>query len=468
MVPVYAASSFLQMYYYTHAIYFQVMSDCYEAFAIASFFALMCHYVAPDLHEQKEYFRNLHPVKPWIWPLSWTAKCCGGQRGPWRTPKSGLTWFNIIWIGIYHYCFIRIAMTLTAVATQHFDRYCESSNSPVFAHIWVAAINCLAVTIAMYSIIQFYVQLKGPLREHRPFLKVLAIKLVVFFSFWQATAISVATSAQLTIVQPNQILAYPDIKVGIPALLLCFEMAIFAILHLWAFPAKPYVPGAPTTYYPCPDERKLNMVPLRENEHVTPQGGPLGIWAFVDAVNIWDYAKAFARGMRWLFCGVKSRRADKSYLARSATVNMDDLTKSGAVPRTDSGDSKGTDHLPIAHEFRRSRFGLPAVPGDPIAMAAADERAGLIEHAAAHPVDRWSHHGAVEPRQAQLGSPTPGGLAPPSPLEPPYSDRSFDYGRRVPTNADDEWAPSERRQVDGHQQYQQYPPPPQQQPQWER
>lgn len=145
MIPVYATSSFLQIYFYRHAIYFQVMSDCYEAFAIASFFALMCHYVAPDLHEQKEFFRNMYPVKKWVWPVNWFAWCCCGQRGPWRTPISGLTWFNINWIGVYHYCFIRVAMTITAVVTQYFDRYCESSNSPVFAHIWVSLVHaCLS------------------------------------------------------------------------------------------------------------------------------------------------------------------------------------------------------------------------------------------------------------------------------------------------------------------------------------
>lgn len=137
MVPVYATSAFLCIYYYWHAVYFQVISDCYEAFAIASFFALLCHYVAPDLHEQKEFFRHMRPIKAWVWPVNWFAKACGGSRGPWRTPQSGLTWFNIIWIGIYHYCFIRVAMTITAVVTQYFEKYCESSNSPVFAHIWV-------------------------------------------------------------------------------------------------------------------------------------------------------------------------------------------------------------------------------------------------------------------------------------------------------------------------------------------
>lgn len=93
MVPIYSTVSFLSYYFYLHAVYFEVLRDCYEAFAIASFFALLCHYIAPDLHEQKNYFRALRP-RPWILPISWFRACCGGERGMWRTPRSGLTWFN--------------------------------------------------------------------------------------------------------------------------------------------------------------------------------------------------------------------------------------------------------------------------------------------------------------------------------------------------------------------------------------
>ena len=143
MIPIYATVSFLSYLFYRHAIYFEVLRDCYEAFAIANFFALLCHYLAPTLHEQKDYFRALTP-RNWLLPLNWTQKCTGGkEKGPFRVPRSGLTWFNIIWIGIYHYCFIRVAMTITAVVTQYFERYCESSNSPVFAHIWV----CFAISL---------------------------------------------------------------------------------------------------------------------------------------------------------------------------------------------------------------------------------------------------------------------------------------------------------------------------------
>lgn len=73
-----------------------------------------------------------------------------------------------------------------SVISQAFGRYCEDSMNPAFAHIWVECIEGLAVTFAMFFLIQFYIQLKDDLAEHKPFLKVLSIKLVIFFSFWQS------------------------------------------------------------------------------------------------------------------------------------------------------------------------------------------------------------------------------------------------------------------------------------------
>src|SRR5450432_1339419 len=61
MVPIYAVASFLSFWFYWHAVYYQVISACYEAFTIASFFALLCHYIAPNLHDQKDYFRSIQP-----------------------------------------------------------------------------------------------------------------------------------------------------------------------------------------------------------------------------------------------------------------------------------------------------------------------------------------------------------------------------------------------------------------------
>lgn len=91
MIPVYSVTTMFSYVWYWHAVYWKVARDCYEAFAIAAFFALLCQFVAPQLGSQKEYFATM-PVRPWPWPANWFNKCV---RGKLRAPRSGLTWFNV-------------------------------------------------------------------------------------------------------------------------------------------------------------------------------------------------------------------------------------------------------------------------------------------------------------------------------------------------------------------------------------
>ncbi|OJJ43606.1 hypothetical protein ASPZODRAFT_73827 [Penicilliopsis zonata CBS 506.65] len=298
MVPIYALTSFLCVYFYKESVYYELIGDCYEPFAIASFFTLLCYYIAPDLHSQKDYFRQIQPV-PWVWPLPWLQKCCGGERGCWRTPRSGLTWFNVIWIGVFQYCFLRVAMTIIAVVAQYYQLYCEDSDDPAFAHVWVLIIESIAVTIAMYCLIQFYVQIKNDIARYRPFLKLLCIKLVIFLSFWQSTIIDFLTSSG--VVKSSAKVHLQDWNVALPNLLIAIEMSFFALLHFWGFPWRPYMIGKDQ---PLTDPTDPTAFPAHYY-------GPAR--ALFDACNPWDLCKATARGFRWLFVGRKSRTADPSY-----------------------------------------------------------------------------------------------------------------------------------------------------------
>ncbi|KAF2215149.1 hypothetical protein CERZMDRAFT_36033 [Cercospora zeae-maydis SCOH1-5] len=306
MVPVYSIVSFLSYLYYRHAVYFDVLRDCYEAFAISSFFALLCHYCAPTLHDQKEYFRHVEPVN-WFWGVFGLQKCTGGEhKGPFRKPRSGLTWFNAVWVGIFQYCFIRVFFTIVSVITQAFDKYCEASLSPAFAHIWVLAFECISVTIAMFMVVQFYIQLKDDLAEHKPFLKVLSIKLVIFFSFWQTIVISLLSSESVGVLRPTATFAEGDIQIGIPSVLLCVEMAVFATMHVFAYPWKPYS---------LQHNPKLSAISsYHGNNAPRYSGGFMGWRAIADSFNPWDIITASARGFRWLFVGVRKRHNDPSYM----------------------------------------------------------------------------------------------------------------------------------------------------------
>jgi hypothetical protein len=249
----------------------------------------------------------------------------------------------------------------------------------------------------MYCVIQFYYQLRHDLKPFSVFLKVIAIKLVIFLSFWQTFLISILTSASINLVKPTAHIAYPDLIVGVPSLLLCIEMAFFAVLHLFAFPYSPYTKSSRPSKYP-----------LSEGEEIGPnQGGFLGIMAFADAMNPWDLVTGFGRGMRWLFVGRKHRQEDPSYKANSMNSNT-----GSEIDVSMDGNKTGYNrpHLPIANEFRQSKFGMPNKgPAD-------EEGAGLIAHAQPSPFvggsgyvpakQRYDRNGQdLAPGEAGYGSP---------------------------------------------------------------
>ncbi|CAG7942588.1 unnamed protein product [Penicillium olsonii] len=307
MVPVYSLVAWLSILFYHDSVYFEVLGDCYEAFCISAFFSLMCHYIAPDLHSQKDYFRGIQP-KQWLWPLNWLQKCCGGER-IWRTPRSGLTWFNIVWVGVFQYCVMRVLMTIVAVVTQAFGVYCEESLSPAFSHIWVVVIESVSVTIAMYCLIQFYHQTSQDIKQHSPFLKILSIKLVIFLSFWQSILINLLVSEGA--IEATDKIALNDLKTGLPELMINVEMAIFGILHLWAFAWKPYALN-----------QSSEVTDFYGNGKTSYEGGRYGVRALIDAMNPLDLFKAIGRSARWLFVGRKQRMLDPSYRPQDETIGL--------------------------------------------------------------------------------------------------------------------------------------------------
>ncbi|KAF2277052.1 DUF300-domain-containing protein [Westerdykella ornata] len=300
MVPIYAVVSFLSYLAYHGAVYFELARDCYEPVTIASFFSLLCHYVAPTLHEQKDYFRNIEP-KNWIPPLCWLQRLAGGQDKGWlRRARSGLTWFNIIWVAVFQYCIVRPIFTLIAAVAQYYGRYCHSSKDPRFAYVWVLGFEATSLTVAMYCLMQFYIQLKQDIAVHRPGLKFMCIKLVLFFCFWQTHVIALLTAKDGPIKPAKQWISGPDLRVGLPSLLVCAEMAAFALLHIFTFDWQPY---------------NLNGKGLLEGTTEDQPGvyacGPL--CAILIAANPWDIMKGFGRGIRWLVLGVRRRKRDHSY-----------------------------------------------------------------------------------------------------------------------------------------------------------
>ena len=89
-------------------------------------------------------------------------------------------------------------------------------------------------------------------------------------------------------------------------------MAIFAVMHIFAFPWTPYS---------VKHSKHALTNPLHEPSY---SGGDdlhyKGFFvAVVDAFNPWDIVKMTARGFRWLFVGVRKRHTDPSYDIHNGT-----------------------------------------------------------------------------------------------------------------------------------------------------
>lgn len=139
----------------------------------------------------------------------------------------------------------------------------------------------------MFCLVQYYIQLKEDLARHQPFLKILSVKLVIFLCFWQSLLIAILT-AEKGPLKPNRFVAGPDLQIGIPCILTCIEMAIFALLHQWAFP--------------------WNMYDVDDNVYSREKYVCGPVRALAEAIYPWDYFKAAGRGLRWLFYGVRFRK----------------------------------------------------------------------------------------------------------------------------------------------------------------
>jgi hypothetical protein len=141
-------------------------------------------------------------------------------------------------------------------------------------------------------------------------------------------------------------------------MLTCIEMAIFAVLHLFAFSWKPYA---------VKEHPVVGMEWSNSNEKYF--GGKLGVQAYIDAYNPWDLIKAVVRGFKWLFFGVRKRHEDSSY-------------KDGPMP----GDGVGLEssNAGTAPDFASVVGSKPTK----YSRLNDDDSQGLLGHAQAQPVSQ--------------------------------------------------------------------------------
>ena len=137
--------------------------------------------------------------------------------------------------GALQYVLLKPALAIITVVLAARGLWREGTWSPGGGYFWVQLSANATATVALYSLALFYFGAHDLLAPHSPVLKFLAVKAIVFATFWQGVAISAALAAGG--------LASPDDGKALQDGLLCVEMLPAAVAMAAAFPAKEYHTG---------------------------------------------------------------------------------------------------------------------------------------------------------------------------------------------------------------------------------
>ncbi|KAJ2000857.1 hypothetical protein GGI02_000196 [Coemansia sp. RSA 2322] len=263
MIAIYSIISFLSYRFYREAPYYLALRDCYEAFVIASFYMLLLQYIGDSSANQKRSMLGKSSLK-WTFPFNCFM----------MNPASPRTFVLLKW-GILQYVIIRPLGTLATIITHAKGVFCPSSMSPKYAHLWITAVFFVSVSVAMYALVSLYRVIKDDIKEQKPFIKFVAIKAIVFLTFWEGFVISLLGSNSIHVIKETKYWSSDNVVDGLTALVICIEMALFAVLFIKAFPIAPYK---------RPDGTR--RTPMRR--------------AFVDSLNFGDFFVEIWYTLKWL------------------------------------------------------------------------------------------------------------------------------------------------------------------------
>ncbi|XP_078441217.1 organic solute transporter ostalpha protein (DUF300) [Wolffia australiana] len=243
MVPVYAVESFLSLWDSDIAFICELMRDCYEAFAMYCFerYLIAClggeENTIKHMESQIEISSNtplleaayVNGVVEHPFPLNWFLK--DWYLGPHL--------YQSVKIGIVQYMILKTVCALIAIILELIGVYGEGKFEWRYGYPYLAVVLNFSQTWALYCLVQFYTIIKDKLEPIKPLAKFLVFKSIVFLTWWQGVIVAFLFS--LGIFQGGFLAQ--QLKTKIQDYIICIEMAVAAVVHLYVFPATPYKQG---------------------------------------------------------------------------------------------------------------------------------------------------------------------------------------------------------------------------------
>ncbi|RWR92828.1 Organic solute transporter Ost-alpha [Cinnamomum micranthum f. kanehirae] len=242
MVPVYAVESFLSLLNSRAAFNFEVMRDCYEAFAMYCFERYLIACLGGEDSTIK-FMENQAQINSST-PLLEASYADGVVKHPFplnyllRQWHLGPDFYHAVKVGIVQYMILKTICALLAIVFEFFGVYGEGKFEWNYGYPYLAVVLNFSQTWALYCLVQFYSVTKEKLEPIKPLAKFLVFKSIVFLTWWQGVAIALLSALGAFKGSLAQ-----ELKMRIQDYIICIEMGVAAIVHIYVFPAKPYENG---------------------------------------------------------------------------------------------------------------------------------------------------------------------------------------------------------------------------------
>ncbi|KAI5445621.1 hypothetical protein KIW84_013731 [Lathyrus oleraceus] len=236
MVPIYATESIISLWNPRLSLPCDILRSYYEAFALYAFgrYLIAClggeGRVVELLEDESE--ENLE--KPL---LQDSDENIDTERRSfcnffWRPCKLGKDVLAIEKFGLVQYVGAKTFLK-KAFILELFGVYGDGEFQWYYGYPYIAVVLNFSQMWALYCLVQFYNVTHDRLQPIKPLAKFISFKAIVFATWWQGVGIVLLCTFQ---VLPND----GKLQTGLQDFLICIEMAIAAVAHVFVFSAKPY------------------------------------------------------------------------------------------------------------------------------------------------------------------------------------------------------------------------------------
>ncbi|KAL7176234.1 hypothetical protein ACSBR2_029731 [Camellia fascicularis] len=243
MVPVYALESFMSLLDSKASFNCEIIRDCYEAFALYCFERYLIACLGGE-EKTIEFMESQSLNTSSSIPLLEEAYAYGVVEHPFplncllKEWHLGSEFYQAVKIGIVQYMILKMICALLAMVFEFFGVYGDGKFEWKYAYPYLAVVLNFSQTWALYCLVQFYTVIKDKLAPIKPLAKFLTFKSIVFLTWWQGVAVAFLFSMGAF----KGALAQ-ELKTHIQDYIICIEMGIAAVVHLYVFPAVPYKRG---------------------------------------------------------------------------------------------------------------------------------------------------------------------------------------------------------------------------------